>query len=169
MLPADGCGSSVWNIPRCILGGQTETDAVRYFSRTAMLTHISLRPGSDGPPHGLKRLVHQRLSFRLGQSNISSRILILCVCVYMCVCVYVFNQLQLQRRRSFYILNIILPVLFLSVTSSLTFALPSDAGEKMGLSITVLLAYAVYLTLVTDSMPDTSVQVTAVLLWLLLP
>ena len=85
------------------------------------------------------------------------------------MCVYVFNQLQLQRRRSFYILNIILPVLFLSVTSSLTFALPSDAGEKMGLSITVLLAYAVYLTLVTDSMPDTSVQVTAVLLWLLLP
>ena len=69
-------------------------------------------------------------------------------------------QLQLQRRRSFYILNIILPVLFLSVTSSLTFALPSDSGEKMGLSITVLLAYAVYLTLVTDSMPDTSVQVT---------
>ena len=88
-MPADGCGSSVWNIPRCILGGQTETDAVRYFSRTAMLTHISLRPGSDGPPHGLKRLVHQRLSFRLGQSNISSRILILCVCVYMCVCVCV--------------------------------------------------------------------------------
>nr|KAG5711670.1 hypothetical protein BaRGS_016852 [Batillaria attramentaria] len=65
-------------------------------------------------------------------------------------------QLQLQRRREFYILNIVLPILFLSVTSSLTFALPADAGEKMGLSITILLAYAVYLTLVTEAMPSTS-------------
>ncbi|KAK7503747.1 hypothetical protein BaRGS_00004870, partial [Batillaria attramentaria] len=64
-------------------------------------------------------------------------------------------QLQLQRRREFYILNIVLPILFLSVTSSLTFALPADAGEKMGLSITILLAYAVYLTLVTEAMPST--------------
>ena len=54
-------------------------------------------------------------------------------------------------------------MVFLSLTSSLVFALPADAGEKMGLSITVLLAYAVYLTLITDAMPNTSMQVSIVI------
>ncbi|XP_076467563.1 neuronal acetylcholine receptor subunit alpha-2-like [Babylonia areolata] len=76
-------------------------------------------------------------------------------------------KLQLQRRRSYYVLNIILPILLLSLTSSLTFALPSDAGEKMGLSITVLLAFAVYLTLITEAMPTTSMQVSVVTVYLI--
>ena len=54
-------------------------------------------------------------------------------------------------------------MVFLSLASSLVFALPADAGEKMGLSITVLLAYAVYLTLITDAMPNTSMQVSTVI------
>ncbi|PVD21672.1 hypothetical protein C0Q70_17471 [Pomacea canaliculata] len=74
-------------------------------------------------------------------------------------------SLQLKRRPEFYILNIILPVLFLAMTSSLVFALPAESGEKMSLSITVLLAFAVYLTLVTDSMPKTSVQVSMLMVY----
>ena len=49
--------------------------------------------------------------------------------------------------------------MFLSATAPLVFLLPADAGEKMGTSITVLLAYAVYLTIVTDYMPTTSLSV----------
>nr|KAG5695759.1 hypothetical protein BaRGS_013847 [Batillaria attramentaria] len=77
-------------------------------------------------------------------------------------------QLELRRRRFFYILNVILPVVFMSLTSSLVFALPADAGEKMGLSITVLLAYAVYLSLVTDAMPNTSMQASIMAVYLML-
>ena len=51
---------------------------------------------------------------------------------------------------------------FLSFTASLVFALPADAGEKMGTGITVLLAYAVYLTIVSDYLPDTSLEVSLI-------
>ena len=72
----------------------------------------------------------------------------------------------MRRRPTFYILCLILPVLFLSLTATLVFALPPGAGEKMGTSITVLLAFSVYLTLVTDYLPDTSLHISLVGLYL---
>ncbi|XP_025113416.1 acetylcholine receptor subunit delta-like [Pomacea canaliculata] len=77
-------------------------------------------------------------------------------------------SLQLKRRPAFYVLNIILPVVLLAMTSSLVFALPAESGEKMSLSITVLLAFAVYLTLLTDAMPKTSVQVSVLMVYVIL-
>ncbi|GFR75887.1 neuronal acetylcholine receptor subunit alpha-7 [Elysia marginata] len=74
--------------------------------------------------------------------------------------------LKLKRLRTYYILNIILPVLFLSFTASLVFFLPADAGEKIGMGITVLLAYAVYLTIIADNMPQTSLQVSYLAVYL---
>ena len=65
----------------------------------------------------------------------------------------------MERRSLFYLVSLLLPVLFLSATSCLVFALPADSGEKLGTAITVLLAYAVYLTIVTDYLPETSLQV----------
>nr|KAG5707827.1 hypothetical protein BaRGS_015987 [Batillaria attramentaria] len=52
-------------------------------------------------------------------------------------------KVKLKRLRSYYVLSIITPVIFLSFTATLVFALPADSGEKMGTSITVLLAFAV--------------------------
>ena len=68
-------------------------------------------------------------------------------------------QLTLKRLRTYYVMNVILPVIFLSLTASLVFYLPAEAGEKIGMSMTVLLAYAVYLTIIADNMPQTSLQV----------
>ena len=65
----------------------------------------------------------------------------------------------LARRHTFYLVSFIAPVILLSMTSCLVFVIPADAGEKMGTSITVLLAFAVYLTIVTEYLPDTSLQV----------
>jgi len=76
-----------------------------------------------------------------------------------------FNLL-LKRRTTFYVVNIVLPVMFMSLTSTLVFALPADAGEKMGTSITVLLAYAVYLSIVTDYLPNTSLETSILALYL---
>ena len=77
-------------------------------------------------------------------------------------------QIKMRRRRTFYILNIVLPVLFLSFTASVVFLLPADAGEKIGMGITVLLAYAVYLTIIADNMPQTSLQVSYLAVYLTL-
>ncbi|KAK3739073.1 hypothetical protein RRG08_025162 [Elysia crispata] len=76
--------------------------------------------------------------------------------------------IKLKRLRTYYIVNIILPVLFLSSTASMVFLLPADAGEKIGMGITVLLAYAVYLTIIADNMPQTSRQVSYLAVYLTL-
>ena len=47
-------------------------------------------------------------------------------------------HMTLRRRTTFYHLNIVLPVVFLSLTSPAVFLLPAESGEKMGVSITVL-------------------------------
>ena len=72
----------------------------------------------------------------------------------------------LSRRHSFYLVSFIGPVVFLSLTSCLVFLIPAEAGEKMGTAITVLLAFAVYLTIVTEYLPDTSLQVSFLALYL---
>ena len=79
-----------------------------------------------------------------------------------------FFTLKLKRRRTYYVLNIILPVLFLSFTASMVFFLPADAGEKIGMGITVLLAFAVYLTIIADNTPQTSLQVSYLAVYLTL-
>lgn len=62
----------------------------------------------------------------------------------------------IQRRILYYVLNIIFPCFWLNILSCLTFWLPSDAGEKITLNITVLLSYSVFMLVVAESMPQTS-------------
>jgi len=72
----------------------------------------------------------------------------------------------MHRRSSFYVITFIAPVIMLSMTSCLVFLIPTEAGEKMGTSITVVLAYAVYLTMVSEYLPDTSLEVSYLALYL---
>lgn len=64
--------------------------------------------------------------------------------------------MTIKRNPSHYISATILPVLATSVLSILVFILPVESGEKVGYTLTVLLAEAVLLTLVQDSMPSSS-------------
>ncbi|KAK3746727.1 hypothetical protein RRG08_052019 [Elysia crispata] len=68
-----------------------------------------------------------------------------------------FDSNSLFVYMAFSLLSLV-DVIFLSLTSTLVFALPAEAGEKISMGITVLLAYAVYLTIVSDHLPNTSVQ-----------
>ena len=61
-----------------------------------------------------------------------------------------------SRKYSYYLLNMLLPVLFLIILSVLVFILPAEAGEKIGYSLTILLSLSVMMTLVSDSIPPTS-------------
>ncbi|XP_076467580.1 neuronal acetylcholine receptor subunit alpha-7-like [Babylonia areolata] len=74
--------------------------------------------------------------------------------------------IKIKRLRLYHVVTILTPVLFLSLTATLVFALPADSGEKMGTSITVLLAFAVYLTIVAEQMPKTSVRVSIMAVYL---
>jgi hypothetical protein len=59
----------------------------------------------------------------------------------------------LQRVPVYFIVNVVLPTLCLSVLSAMVFRLPPEAGEKMGLSVTVLMSYSVILMLINDNVP----------------
>ena len=65
-------------------------------------------------------------------------------------------MVHLRRKRTFYILNTIIPVVMLSLLNVLVFILPADCGERMALAVTVLLSFTVYLGIISDNMPKTS-------------
>ena len=56
----------------------------------------------------------------------------------------------------FVVLNLILPVVCMTVLNLLVFVLPVESGERVSYSITVLLAIAVFFTLVGENLPKTS-------------
>ncbi|XP_071083697.1 CHRNA7-FAM7A fusion protein-like [Haliotis cracherodii] len=62
----------------------------------------------------------------------------------------------LQRRTMFYILNNILPVVFVSILNTFAFLLPEESGEKMSLCVSILLSYAMFLTLINSFLPANS-------------
>lgn len=62
----------------------------------------------------------------------------------------------IRRLPLFYMFNLIGPCIIISVITVLAFYLPADAGEKVTLGITVLLALVVFLLLAAETMPPTS-------------
>ncbi|XP_078058180.1 acetylcholine receptor subunit delta isoform X1 [Mustelus asterias] len=67
--------------------------------------------------------------------------------------------LIIRRKPLFYIINIITPCVLISFLASLAFYLPADSGEKMTLSISVLLAQSVFLLLISQRLPETALAV----------
>nr|XP_033781146.1 acetylcholine receptor subunit epsilon isoform X2 [Geotrypetes seraphini] len=70
-----------------------------------------------------------------------------------------FN-LVIQRKPLFYIINIIVPCVLMSSLLVLVFFLPAQAGgQKCTLSISVLLGQTVFLFLIAQKVPETSLSV----------
>jgi hypothetical protein len=69
---------------------------------------------------------------------------------------HVIFRLLLKRRYKFYIMNIVLPCVMLSVLIMIGFCLPPECGEKISLGISVLLAFTVFLLMIAESIPKTS-------------
>ncbi|KAJ8300588.1 hypothetical protein KUTeg_022107, partial [Tegillarca granosa] len=67
-------------------------------------------------------------------------------------------KLKFRRRPLFLFLNSLLPVTLLSLLTILIFKLPAESGEKIGFCLTVLLAFAVYVTTVSNHTPTTSIS-----------
>ncbi|XP_033746999.1 acetylcholine receptor subunit alpha-like [Pecten maximus] len=62
----------------------------------------------------------------------------------------------------------ILPLCMMTAINSFVFILPVDSGERVGFSITNLLSIAVFLTIVTEALPEASMPQISILCYLLL-
>ncbi|XP_069125525.1 acetylcholine receptor subunit alpha-1-A-like [Argopecten irradians] len=62
----------------------------------------------------------------------------------------------IERRPTYLIYNIILPVCLLNFLNLLVFVLPADSGERISFATTMLLTLSVYMTIMSDSIPNTS-------------
>jgi hypothetical protein len=65
-------------------------------------------------------------------------------------------SMTIRRKPLYYILNIVLPVVMLSILDICVFILPAESGEKTSYAITVFLAFAVFLTIVSTALPQNS-------------
>ena len=78
---------------------------------------------------------------------------------------YVSSGLYLRRRTSYYFVNIVAPCFMLSVLVLMGFCIPPEAGEKISCGISVMLAFTVFLLMVSESVPRTSLQLPVLGKW----
>lgn len=65
----------------------------------------------------------------------------------------VIFRLRLRRKTLFYTVNLIIPCVLISFVTLSVFILPADAGEKITLCISILLALVVFLLLISKILP----------------
>ena len=64
-------------------------------------------------------------------------------------------ELELHRFSRFYVLKIIIPFIIISSLAVFSFCLPTDSGEKVALTVSVLLSLTIYLQLISEYIPKT--------------
>ena len=69
---------------------------------------------------------------------------------------FIFN---LRRKSTYMVLNVLVPIFTLSLLNTMVFLLEPESGERVGYCITTLLAIAVYMTIIMDTLPPSSTPV----------
>ena len=68
-------------------------------------------------------------------------------------------EYSLERKPLYYLFNVLVPCIILMIIILVSFYLPPGSGERVGVTITVILAFTVFLQLVQGSLPTTSTSV----------
>ncbi|XP_056001747.1 neuronal acetylcholine receptor subunit beta-3-like [Ostrea edulis] len=68
-------------------------------------------------------------------------------------------SLRLRRRYLYFVLNMLVPIMTLSILNSVTFFIPLESGERIQYSLTLFLAFTVFLTIFEKMMPQNSTAV----------
>ena len=68
----------------------------------------------------------------------------------------VLFTINIRRFPEFAVVNVLVPVLTLTVLNLFAFLIPPESGEKLSYCITVFLAFAVFLTIIADHLPGNS-------------
>jgi len=73
-------------------------------------------------------------------------------------------NIRIKRRALYYVIIVIAPTVLFSLLNLLVFLLPVESGERVSLAMTILLSYAIFLTLVSSSIPTSSNPMCALLI-----
>ena len=64
--------------------------------------------------------------------------------------------IKLHRRPLYYVVNLVVPTIILALLSAGVFIIPADSGEKLSYIITILLAFFIFLLLLSDNIPPSA-------------
>ncbi|KAK3612320.1 hypothetical protein CHS0354_011038 [Potamilus streckersoni] len=68
-------------------------------------------------------------------------------------------QIKLKRKPLFFLLNIMLPVMMLSLLNVCIFVLTAESQEKASFSVTVFLALVIFMSMVMGTLPQNSEEI----------
>ncbi|XP_078327928.1 acetylcholine receptor subunit beta-like 1 [Crassostrea virginica] len=74
-------------------------------------------------------------------------------------------KFSFTRKSQPYTINIICPMVAIAILHITVFILPADSGERVGFSTTIILSITVYQTIVSDSLPNSTMPNLAFILY----
>ena len=74
--------------------------------------------------------------------------------------------IELERRSEFLIYTVISPLVLLSTLNVGIFIIPIDSGEKGSIAVTLFLSYGIFVTAIKGDLPQNSVDVSYVLIYI---
>ena len=81
--------------------------------------------------------------------------------------IFIQYNFKLKRRSKFFVVYIICPIIFLGILNGLVFAMPVSSGERISVAITAFLAYAVYMGIINENVPNNSDPMATIFIYLL--
>ncbi|XP_006825910.1 neuronal acetylcholine receptor subunit alpha-2-like [Saccoglossus kowalevskii] len=75
--------------------------------------------------------------------------------------------LVIERKPLYYVVNLILPCVMVSILTLVVFCLPSNSPDKLNLSISLMLTLYVFNLLITDLLPPTSTNLPLITVYFL--
>ncbi|XP_052820522.1 neuronal acetylcholine receptor subunit alpha-2-like [Mya arenaria] len=72
---------------------------------------------------------------------------------------YIDVEFRLQRRANFAAFTLITPLMMLAFLNICVFLVPINSGEKGSFSVTMFLSYGIFFTMISDSLPHNSLQI----------